>query len=65
MISKQQAKFIKSLKLKKYRKKAASFIVEGAKNVNELLLSEYEVSQLFVTEKFLDENSYVQSEQLE
>lgn len=57
MISKQQAKFVKSLKLKKYRKKAASFIVEGAKNVAELLSSEYEVTQLFGTQKFLDEYS--------
>lgn len=53
MISKQQVKFVKSLKLKKYRKKAASFLVEGAKNVVELINSDYEVERLFVTEKFL------------
>lgn len=53
MISKQQAKFVKSLKLKKYRKKAACFLVEGAKNVIELLSSDYEIRNLFVTEKFL------------
>ncbi len=53
MISKSQAKFVKSLKLKKYRKKASSFLVEGAKNVLELLDSDFEVRQLFVTEKFL------------
>lgn len=57
MISKQQAKFVKSLKLKKYRKKAALFIVEGAKNVAELLSSEYEVTQLFLTQKFMDDYS--------
>jgi RNA methyltransferase, TrmH family len=55
MISKQQVKFVKSLKLKKYRKKAESFIVEGAKNVIELLNSEFEIKQLFVTEKFLQD----------
>ncbi len=55
MISKQQVKFVKSLKLKKYRKKAASFLVEGVKNVVELINSDYEVEQLFVTEKFLAE----------
>jgi len=55
MISKQEVKFVKSLKLKKYRKKAASFLVEGAKNVNELLLSDYEIKNLYVTEKFLTE----------
>lgn len=65
MISKQQAKFVKSLKLKKYRKKAASFIVEGAKNVIELLSSEYEVTQMFLTQKFLDEYSSSLSKQTE
>lgn len=55
MISKQQVKYVKSLKLKKYRKKASTFLVEGAKNVCELLDSDYDVQSLFVTEKFLDE----------
>ena len=54
MISISQAKFVKSLKLKKYRQKAQSFLVEGAKNVLELLDSDFEVQQLFVTEKFLE-----------
>ncbi len=53
MISKQQAKFVKSLKLKKYRKKATCFLVEGAKNIIELLSSDYEVQSLFVTDKFV------------
>lgn len=53
MISKQLAKFVKSLKLKKYRKKASAFVVEGAKNVAELLASDFEVKHLFITEKFL------------
>ncbi len=53
MISKQQAKYVKSLKLKKYRKNASAFTVEGAKNVIELLQSDYEILHLFVTEKFL------------
>lgn len=52
MISRQLAKFVKSLKLKKYRKKASAFVVEGAKNVVELLSSDYEVMHLFITEKF-------------
>ena len=55
MISKHQAKFVKSLKLKKYRTKAASFLVEGAKNVNELLSADYDIQHLFVTQKFLEE----------
>jgi len=53
MISKQQTKYVKSLKLKKYRKNASAFTVEGAKNVIELLKSDFELLQLFVTEKFL------------
>ena len=57
MISKQQAKFVKSLKLKKYRKKASAFLVEGAKNVIELISSGYEIKHLFITEKFLNEYS--------
>jgi len=60
MISKSQAKFVKSLKLKKYRKKASSFLVEGAKNVQELITSDYEIEQLFVTEKFLSEYSHLE-----
>lgn len=55
MISKQQAKFIKSLKLKKYRHNAESFLVEGAKNILELLSSDYEIRNLYLTDKFLDE----------
>jgi len=57
MISKQQAKFVKSLKLKKYRNKAASFLVEGAKNIVELISSDYEIQHLYVTEKFLNQYS--------
>jgi TrmH family RNA methyltransferase len=53
MISKQQAKYVKSLKLKKYRKNASAFTVEGVKNVLELLQSDYQLLNLFVTEKFL------------
>lgn len=55
MISKQLAKFVKSLKLKKYRQKASVFVVEGAKNVSELLSSDFEVQHLFITEKYLHE----------
>ncbi|NJN26373.1 MAG: RNA methyltransferase [Cyclobacteriaceae bacterium] len=55
MISKQEAKFVKSLKLKKYRRKAESFLVEGAKNVLELLGSDYQIQSIYVTRKFMDE----------
>jgi TrmH family RNA methyltransferase len=55
MISKQLAKFVKSLKLKKYRNKASVFVVEGAKNVSEVLHSKFEIQHLFITEKYLKE----------
>jgi len=55
MISKQVAKFVKSLKLKKYRTKASAFLVEGAKNVSELLASDFEIKHLFITDRFLHE----------
>jgi TrmH family RNA methyltransferase len=56
MISKGTIKYIRSLQLKKYRKKAQSFLVEGTKSVLELLNSTYEVSQVYATESFLNEN---------
>ncbi len=56
MLSKNTLKFIKSLHQKKFRKKENAFFVEGSKNVTELLLSDFEVSLLLYTEKFLEEN---------
>ena len=64
MVSKQQAKFVKSLKLKKYRNKAASFLIEGAKNVIELINSDYQIQQLFITEKFIAEHPEVNFDRL-
>jgi RNA methyltransferase, TrmH family len=56
MISKTKVKFIKSLQLKKYRKEAQSFIVEGGKSVGELLKSDFEVQQLFATAQFISDH---------
>lgn len=56
MISKARIKFIKSLQLKKYRKQEQSFVVEGEKNVRELLDSDYVVTQVICTEDF--KNTY-------
>lgn len=47
MITKSQIKFIQSLSLKKNRIKHRSFIVEGEKNVEELLKSNFEISALY------------------
>ena len=57
MLSKNTVKFIKSLHQKKFRKQESAFFVEGAKNVTELLLSNYTVSHLLCTEKFQEENT--------
>ena len=56
MIGKSTIKRIKSLALKKYRQKEKMFLVEGDKNVLEVLHSNYKVEQLFATEDFLSEN---------
>ncbi|MBS9523168.1 RNA methyltransferase [Litoribacter alkaliphilus] len=56
MLSKNTVKFIKSLQQKKFRKQENSFFVEGAKNVTELLRSEYEITHLLFTKSFEQEN---------
>jgi TrmH family RNA methyltransferase len=50
MISKAKIKFIKSLQVKKYRQEAQSFVVEGAKSVEELLRSSFDISMLVLNE---------------
>lgn len=61
MISKKQSKFIKSLKIKKYRQHEKCFIVEGRKNVMELIHSHYQIRYLLATPQFLNENHLPQS----
>ena len=56
MVSKRRLKFIKSLQLKKYRKKEQCFLVEGTKSVLELMQSDYQIQQLLVSTPFLDQN---------
>ncbi len=53
MLSKNEQKFIKSLKVKKYRTREKCFLVEGTKNVLELLKSDFQVRYLVATESFL------------
>jgi TrmH family RNA methyltransferase len=57
MLTNAQQKYVLSLHQKKYRKLNSTFIVEGRKNVAELLTSDYKVEQLFATETFLESNS--------
>lgn len=57
MISKQTAKFLKSLQIKKFRKEHACFIVEGEKSVNELSNSSWEVREIYATPQFIEKHS--------
>jgi len=53
MLSKKEQKLIKSLKIKKYRTREKRFLVEGAKNVLELLNSSFKIDFLVGTSTFL------------
>lgn len=53
MLTKSTIKFIKSLQEKKYRKQEQCFIVEGAKSVEEVLTSGFEVLHLIASWEFL------------
>ncbi|HAN49757.1 MAG TPA: RNA methyltransferase [Amoebophilaceae bacterium] len=53
-LSNKTAKFIKSLRVKKYRQQANAFVVEGVKNVQLLLSSRYTVQMVIGTPAFLD-----------
>ena len=54
-----EIKLIKSLSLKKNRLKHQLFVVEGKKNVQELLSSDYEVQKLYATNNWIDINKDV------
>ena len=56
MVPKKTAKLIKSLHLKKYRKKTGLFLVEGTKSVLELLQSHINTKTLISTEVFLNDH---------
>ena len=53
MLSKNQIKYVNSLKTKKYRQQHGAFAVEGAKSVLELLDSDYETEFVVATDDFL------------
>ena len=56
MITQNQIKLIKSLTFKKNRSKHQLFVVEGKKNVKELINSDYEIDSLFATNNWINEN---------
>ncbi len=51
VLSKQQQKYIQSLHNKKYRKQFGSFLVEGKKSIEELLMSDYELEMLVLAKE--------------
>ena len=54
MLSKNELKFIKSLKVKKYRVFEKRFLVEGSKNVLELLSSNFKVDMVLCSKEFFE-----------
>lgn len=54
MITKNDIKFIQSLKQTKYRKENKMFLVEGNKLVGELLSSNFKVENILVTDSWLE-----------
>lgn len=54
MLSRKDQKFIKSLKVKKYRTREECFLVEGTKNVLELVKSDYKIEFIVGTEIFFE-----------
>lgn len=54
MISKRILKLIKSLQQKKYRKKYKLFLVEGSKNILELLSTHFSIRTLIATPVFIE-----------
>jgi RNA methyltransferase, TrmH family len=64
MLSKAKIKFVKSLQIKKYRKQEQCFVVEGAKSVQELLTSDFEVVLMLVTKEFHGNNRVPKSAEI-
>ena len=60
MITKNQIKLIKSLRLKKNRIQSGFFVAEGEKIVNELLKSDLELANIFsISEKYKNLKNYI------
>ncbi|MCF2907323.1 RNA methyltransferase [Pseudoalteromonas sp. DL2-H2.2] len=53
MLSKNQQKLLRALAQKKYRKQYGQYLVQGAKNVQELLSAGKPVKQIFATAEFI------------
>ncbi|NOU52495.1 RNA methyltransferase [Pseudoalteromonas sp. JBTF-M23] len=56
MISKNQLKLLRALAQKKYRKQHGLYLVQGQKNVQELIAANIPIQQLFASEQFIAEH---------
>lgn len=65
MLSKNQIKFIKSLKQKKFRLQHQLFVVEGEKIVNDFLNSDWKIEQIYATKEWEGDAVEVSIKELE
>lgn len=63
MLSKNKLKYIQSLHQKKHRQQLGAFLVEGAKSVQEVLQSSFQVELVVATEAFYKENAHLTDHQ--
>lgn len=56
MLSKNKIKFLNSLKLKKFRDEHQQFIAEGDKLVRDLISGNFQIHEIFATNKWLEKN---------
>jgi len=57
MITKNKIKYIKSLQQKKFRSEHNSFVIEGVKMVKELLISDFELEEIYAEKTWIAENT--------
>jgi len=65
MLSKKEQKYIQSLKVKKYRTREKRFLVEGEKNVSELLTSNFKIEMLVASRSFSEKISDLSNHRVE
>tara|TARA_B100001115_G_scaffold182436_1_gene178671 strand:+ start:71 stop:775 length:705 start_codon:yes stop_codon:yes gene_type:complete len=65
VLSRNQIKFIQSLKQKKFRLQHQLFVVEGEKMVNEFLNSDWEIEQIYATKEWEGDAIEITTKELE
>ena len=65
MLSRNQIKFIQSLKQKKFRMQHQLFVVEGEKIVNDFLNSDWKIEQIYATKEWEGDAVEVSIKELE